>query len=79
MKLLSMLWKSTPEELARKCQRELERISQTPYATIDDRIGRRLAEAGLCRREWFEGLGAGCYIYYPAQPAPGRGRENDPG
>jgi len=41
----------------------LGRIARETYASVDDRIGRKLVRLGLCEREWIEGMGAGFYSY----------------
>jgi hypothetical protein len=43
-------------------------MNKTPFVNISDSAGRKLEKAGLCRREWFEGMGAGFYLCYPPTP-----------
>ncbi len=79
MKLLSLFKRENPADLAERYSWELAQMNHTPFASINDKVGKKLEMAGLCRREWFEGMGAGFYLYYPAARAslrsPGQGGE----
>lgn len=70
MRLLDLLRKPKADP-AETYKEEIAAIARSPFTHIPDDVGRKLEKAGLCRREWVEGMGAGFYLYYPPD-APGK-------